>query len=204
MDVGIVEAVLANIAAQMAGVVQALVPLGTALAGSFLVLSILLLGLNLIVGGSFTAAIVRSMGAAAATFWAVQQWPDLVMGTLTASRDIIGLFIGGYGGPTDLFQAAAEVDRPGDGRASRVELVGLRCGRRHGPALPDLALDRLHRDRARHARHHGDPGRAVPAARCRRGTFDPARPRLPRDGARSAGGRSTSWSPPACGSWSWG
>lgn len=109
MDVGIVEAVLANIAAQMAGVVQALVPLGTALAGSFLVLSILLLGLNLIVGGSFTPAIVRSMGAAAATFWAIQQWPDLVMGTLTASRDIIGLFIGGYGGPTDLFQAAAEV-----------------------------------------------------------------------------------------------
>ena len=109
MDVGIVEAVLANIAAQMAGVVQALVPLGTALAGSFLVLSILLLGLNLIVGGSFTPTIVRSMGAAAATFWAIQQWPDLVMGTLTASRDIIGLFIGGYGGPTDLFQAAAEV-----------------------------------------------------------------------------------------------
>lgn len=109
MDVGIVEAVLANIAAQMAGVVQALVPLGTALAGSFLVLSILVLGLNLIVGGSFTTAIVRSMGAAAATFWAIQQWPDLVMGTLTASRDIIGLFIGGYGGPTDLFQAAAEV-----------------------------------------------------------------------------------------------
>ena len=109
MDVGIVEAVLANIAAQMAGVVQALVPLGTALAGSFLVLSILLLGLNLIVGGSFTTAIVRSMGAAAATFWVIQQWPDLVMGTLTASRDIIGLFIGGYGGPTDLFQAAAEV-----------------------------------------------------------------------------------------------
>jgi hypothetical protein len=34
MDVGIVEAVLANIAAQMAGIVQALVPLGTALAGS--------------------------------------------------------------------------------------------------------------------------------------------------------------------------
>ena len=62
MDVGIVEAVLANIAAQMAGVVQALVPLGTALAGSFLVLSILLLGLNLIVGGSFTTAIVRSHG----------------------------------------------------------------------------------------------------------------------------------------------
>ena len=109
MDVGIVEAVLANIAAQMAGVAQALVPLGTALAGSFLVLSILLLGLNLIVGGSFTTAIVRSMGAAAATFWAIQQWPDLVMGTLTASRDIIGLFIGGYAGPTDLFQAAAEV-----------------------------------------------------------------------------------------------
>ena len=109
MDVGIVEAVLANIAAQMAGVVQALVPLGTGLAGSFLVLSILLLGLNLIVGGSFTTAIVRSMGAAAATFWTIQQWPELVMGTLTASRDIIGLFIGGYGGPTDLFQAAAEV-----------------------------------------------------------------------------------------------
>ena len=109
MDVGIVEAMLANIAAQMAGIVQALVPLGTAVAGSFLVLSILLLGLNLIVGGSFTPTIVRSMGAAAATFWAIQQWPDLVMGTLTASRDIIGLFIGGYGGPTDLFQAAAEV-----------------------------------------------------------------------------------------------
>ena len=109
MDVGIVEAMLANIAAQMAGIVQALVPLGTAVAGSFLVLSILLLGLNLIVGGSFTPAIVRSMGAAAATFWAIQQWPDLVMGTLSASRDIIGLFIGGYGGPTDLFQAAAEV-----------------------------------------------------------------------------------------------
>ena len=109
MDVGIVEPVLANIPAQMAGVRQALVPLGTALAGSFLVLSILLLGLNLIVGGSFTPTIVRSMGAAAATFWAIQQWPDLVMGTLTASRDIIGLFIGGYGGPTDLFQAAAEV-----------------------------------------------------------------------------------------------
>ena len=109
MDVDIVEAVLANIAAQMAGIVQALVPLGTAVAGSFLVLSILLLGLNLIAGGSFTPAIVRSMGAAAATFWTIQQWPDLVMGTLTASRDIIGLFIGGYGGPTDLFQAAAEV-----------------------------------------------------------------------------------------------
>ena len=109
MDVGIVEAVLANIAAQMAGIVQALVPLGTALAGSFLVLSILVLGLNLIAGGSFTPSIVRAMGAAAATFWAIQEWPDLVMGTLTASRDIIGLFIGGYGGPTDLFQAAADV-----------------------------------------------------------------------------------------------
>ena len=109
MDVGIVEAALANIADQVAGIVGTLVPIGTTLTGSFLVLSILFLGLNLMLGGSFTSAIVRTMGAAAATFWAIQEWSELIDSTKNASRDIIGLFIGGYGGPTDLFQAAAEI-----------------------------------------------------------------------------------------------
>lgn len=109
MDVGIVEAALANIADQVAGIVGTLVPIGTTLTGSFLVLSILFLGLNLMLGGSFTSAIVRTMGAAAATFWAIQEWSELIDSTKNASRDIIGLFIGGYGGPSDLFAAASSV-----------------------------------------------------------------------------------------------
>jgi hypothetical protein len=109
MDVGIVEAALANIADQVAGIVGTLAPIGTTLTGSFLILSILFLGLNLMLGGSFTSAIVRTMGAAAATFWAIQEWSELIDSTKNASRDIIGLFIGGYGGPSDLFAAASSV-----------------------------------------------------------------------------------------------
>jgi hypothetical protein len=109
MDVGLVEAVLQNIAGQIAGVAGVLVPIGTGLATSFLVLTILLLGANMILGGAFVPPIVRSMGAAAGTFWVIQVWPDLIQETMTSSRNIIGLFIGGYGGPTDLFAAAYSV-----------------------------------------------------------------------------------------------
>ena len=109
MDVGIVETVLASIAAQVAGIIGTLQPVGTALAGSFTVLGIVLLATSLMVGGQYLSQIARFTGAAAGTFWVIEVWDEIVMSTVDASRTITGLFIGGYSGPTTLFDAAVKV-----------------------------------------------------------------------------------------------
>ena len=109
MDVTLVEGVLASIATQVAGIINVLQPVGTALAGSFVILGIVMLGANMMVGGSFLSQIVRFTGAAAGTLWAILFWDQIVMETVAASRTVLGMFMPGYAGPSTLFAAAAKV-----------------------------------------------------------------------------------------------
>lgn len=110
MGPGTIEQVLAAVAAQVNTAIGALVPVGQAVTGSFAVLSILLLGAAIASGNSaFLSPILRATAAATGTFWAVTYWPDITRGTLDAARAATGLLLGGYSGPSTLFQMANDV-----------------------------------------------------------------------------------------------
>ena len=107
---GTINDVLGAIATQVTTAITKLVPVGQALTGSFVALSILMLGAALVSGGSsFIAPIVRMTAAAAGTFWAISHWPEITTGTLQGARAAIGLLTGGYDGPATLFQMANDV-----------------------------------------------------------------------------------------------
>jgi hypothetical protein len=110
MGPGTINDVLGAIATQVTTAITKLVPVGQALTGSFVALSILMLGAALVSGGSsFIAPIVRMTAAAAGTFWAISHWPEITTGTLQGARAAIGLLTGGYDGPATLFQMANDV-----------------------------------------------------------------------------------------------
>jgi hypothetical protein len=105
----VVENVLVSILQQAHDASQALVPVGQALTGSLVALSILMLGASLASGhATFVAPIVRLCAAAAGTLWIIGQWPTITADTLGAAHRAIGLLIGGYDGPATLFQLAED------------------------------------------------------------------------------------------------
>lgn len=103
----VIAGVVDSIGTQAATAMGALVPVGQAVTGSFVVLSILMLGASLVSGGAaFIGPLVRLCAASAGTYWAVSYWPDITLGTLRAARAAAGLLIGGYSGPASLFGMA--------------------------------------------------------------------------------------------------
>lgn len=102
--------VIAAVAAQVVTAITALVPVGQAVTGAFIVLSIVMLGVGLATGSSsFLSPIVRMAAAGAGTYWAITYWPDITTGTLDAARAATRLLLGGYDGPQTLFQMADNV-----------------------------------------------------------------------------------------------
>src|SRR4051794_37500336 len=75
-----------------------LVPIGTSVAGSLVVLSIVMLGAAMMGGHSnLVAPIVRLCGASACTMWTIASWPTIVGDTYHASNDILRRLTGGDG-----------------------------------------------------------------------------------------------------------
>src|SRR5688500_6485995 len=109
MDYTAIQTVIATVGSTAATGIDALVPVGTALAGSFIVLSIVMLGASLMTGGTFLAPIVSMCGVSAAVMWIIRSWPELVLGTAAWTRHIIGLVIPGYAGPQTLLQMAVDI-----------------------------------------------------------------------------------------------
>lgn len=121
MEPGTIEQVVAAIGQQVAAATGTLVPVGQDVTGWFIVLSILLLGANMIASGSpvITSSIIRMAAAAAGTYYAIGFWPEITMGALQSARAAIGLMVqGGYGGPTTLFHMANDI-------SGRLEFQGV-------------------------------------------------------------------------------
>lgn len=74
-----------------------------------------MLGLSVMNGALFPPQIVRTMGAIAATYRVLEEWGNIISGTLAAASGAIGLLIPDYAGPSALFDL-------GIGVASRVLL----------------------------------------------------------------------------------
>lgn len=78
--------------------VATLVPIGTAVAGGLVALSILMLGAAIAGGqGALVAPIVRLCAAAAGTLWGIASWPTIVGDTFHASETILRMLTGGTG-----------------------------------------------------------------------------------------------------------
>lgn len=120
MDPSYIERVIGIVGNAAVGVVDALVPVGTALAGSFIVLSIVMCGASLMAGGFGLSTILRMTGAAAGTLWAIREWSTIVRGTLNGAREAIAQVIPGYTGPSALFGMATDI-------AGRIELEAIAC-----------------------------------------------------------------------------
>jgi len=89
---------LARVVASVEGATATLVPVGTSVAGSLVVLSILMLGAAIMGGhSSFMPLVVRMCGASAGTLWTIATWPVIVRDTFTGCQRIIGMLTGGSG-----------------------------------------------------------------------------------------------------------
>src|SRR4051812_46375248 len=83
---------------QVQGAGSALVPIGTATAGSLVVLSILMLGAAMASGQTaLVRPIVSLCAGAAGTLWTIAAWPTIVGDTFHASDAILRLLTGGSG-----------------------------------------------------------------------------------------------------------
>lgn len=110
MGADLINRVIASVGERFGQAVDALVPLGTAVTGSFIILSLVFLGLSVMFGlGGLVPAIMRVTGAATLTLWAIRSWGDIVRGTLQATRQILALVIPNYDGPTALFTMAIDL-----------------------------------------------------------------------------------------------
>ena len=121
MDPSYIERVIATVGRSAAAAVGALSDVGLPLAASFIVLSIVLMGVSLMQGGVALSSIIRMTGAAAGTTWVLKEWQDIVLGTLNGARNAIGVVIPGYTGPSSLFRMATDI-------AGRIELEQVACG----------------------------------------------------------------------------
>lgn len=122
MEPAAIERVIAAVGAAAASGVEALVqPVAIPLASSFIVLSIVMLGVSLMLGGIAMAPLIRLAGAATGTLWVITEWGDIVRGTLDGARNVIALVIPGYTGPSGLFGMATEI-------TGRIELEAVACG----------------------------------------------------------------------------
>ena len=107
MDASTVETMLELVATQAAAITGHLVPIGHNLAISFVTLGVLFLSFRIGTGATSTLApVVRFTGAAFATLWAIDFWPQLAREALEGARAVTGLIIPGYNGPGDLSELA--------------------------------------------------------------------------------------------------
>jgi len=75
-----------------------LVPIGTSVAGSLVILSILMLGAAMVSGQTaLVKPIVSLCGASAGTLWTIATWPVIVGDTYHASESILRMLTGGSG-----------------------------------------------------------------------------------------------------------
>src|SRR4051812_8260989 len=83
---------------QVQGASAALVPIGTATAGSLVVLSILMLGTAMVSGQTaLVRPIVSLCASSAGTLWGIASWPVIVGDTYHASEAILRMLTGGQG-----------------------------------------------------------------------------------------------------------
>jgi len=94
----------------LAGVIATLTPVGVAFAGITTTLAILFWGVAAWSGvAGLVPGAMRITGIGAVLFWALQNWGGIMQGALDAARGAVGLFVGGYGGPSSLFQMASDI-----------------------------------------------------------------------------------------------
>ena len=94
----LVTRALEAVLVQVQGAASALVPIGTATAGSLVILSIVMLGTAMVSGQTALVRPVVSLCASSAgTLWAIATWPVIVGDTYHASEAILRVLTGGQG-----------------------------------------------------------------------------------------------------------
>ena len=94
----LVTAALAQVVAQVEGASATLTPVGTGVAGSLVILSIVMLGASIMGGhAAFVGPVVRLCGSAAGTLWTIATWPVIVRDTFDGCQRIIDMLTGGSG-----------------------------------------------------------------------------------------------------------
>jgi hypothetical protein len=94
----------------LANVIATLTPVGVAFAGITTTLAILFWGVAAWSGvAGLVPGAMRITGIGAVLFWTLQHWAEIMRGALNAARGAVGLFMGGYGGPSSLFAMASDI-----------------------------------------------------------------------------------------------
>jgi len=94
----LVTRALEAVLVQVQGAASALVPIGTATAGSLVILSIVMLGTAMVSGQTALVRPVVSLCASSAgTLWGIASWPVIVGDTYHASEAILRVLTGGQG-----------------------------------------------------------------------------------------------------------
>lgn len=106
----VIDGLINYVGTFLAGVIATLTPVGVAFAGITTTLAILFWGVAAWSGvAGLVPGAMRITGIGAVLFWALQNWAGIMQGALGAARGAVGLFVGGYGGPSSLFQMASDI-----------------------------------------------------------------------------------------------
>ena len=106
----VIDGLINYVGTFLAGVIATLTPVGVAFAGITTTLAILFWGVAAWSGvAGLVPGAMRITGIGAVLFWALQNWAGIMQGALDAARGAVGLFVGGYGGPSSLFQMASDI-----------------------------------------------------------------------------------------------
>lgn len=112
MDPDAIPGMVDFIGQLVAGAVDALTPFGLALTGSLTVLGLVFFGVNIVTGSLVpVAAIARFTAFAAGASWLLNIWGDMVLGSLTLSRNLIGQVVPGWAGPVSGLTMANEISQ---------------------------------------------------------------------------------------------
>lgn len=107
MDVSTIERVIDQVGNEVAAMVGVLAPIGQSITLSLTVLAVIAMGCALAQGASIAVGtLLRVTAAATLTNWAISQWDTIARGTVQGSRQIIGMLIPGYAGPSTLLDMA--------------------------------------------------------------------------------------------------
>jgi hypothetical protein len=106
----VIDGLVNYVGAFLTGVIATLTPVGVAFAGITTTLAILFWGVAAWSGvAGLVPGAMRITGIGAVLFWTLQHWAEIVRGALDAARGAVGLFVGGYGGPSSLFEMASDI-----------------------------------------------------------------------------------------------
>mgnify|MGYP000399635653 CR=1 FL=1 len=116
MDASLLDQVFDHILQQVVSIITTFVPAGMMLAQSFVVLSVLFVGVSIWMGmGNLLSPLVRVAAVATGTYFAIENWGDIVTGMLQACDTATRMMIPGYHGTAALFTMAIDV-------AGRIEM----------------------------------------------------------------------------------